>query len=180
MNELAGWIKERRKNLGLSQAQLATKLGLNQGHVSHLENGKILPDADMMTKIDAVIGKFSGEYTPDTTPKKVHSAKEALKAYREAKEDAFCLQIDTNIFITADRHQYILKQGANASYFTDLTSLTKYLVVSQVRQSAVNSVQEICNKIDEVYKLIEKKFMGFDPAGVAVSSREEIIPVDDE
>lgn len=171
MSTLSDWIKERRKILNLTQAQVAVKLGIHQAQVSVLENGKFMPDSAMMNKIDAIFGKFAGVYVPPeitSESKNLMStkAREGLKAYREAKENNFCLQIEQNVYITADRNQYILKQGANASYFVELKALIKYLIVSQVRQSAVNSVQEISNKLDEIYKQIEDKFANYNPANV--------------
>lgn len=177
MSALSDWIKERRKALGLSQTQVATKLGVNQGQVSHLENGKFAPDAEMMAKLDAILGKFTGSFTPQASSAMSERSMNGLKAYRESKDSGFCLKIDANIVITADRNQYILKQGANTSYFTQLASLAKYLVVSQARQSSVDSVLQVCNKLDEIYALIDKKFSGFDPANVEVV---EFIPDDDE
>lgn len=176
MSALSDWIKERRKILNLTQAQVASRLGIHQAQVSSLENGKFLPDAAIMTKIDAVFGKFAGSYVPvqsapGTKRPMSSKAQEALKAYRDSKENSFYLQLDDNTYITADRNQYILKQGANVSYFVNLKALIKSLVASQMRQSAVTSVQEIASKLDEIYKLIENKFDGYDPANVAETSR---------
>jgi len=178
MSALSDWIKERRRALGLTQTQVANRLGVHQAQVSSLENGGFMPDVDMMTKIDAIFGKFAGAYIPaQSAPgtKKIMSskAKEGLKAYRDAKENNFYLEIDNGIHITADRNQYILKQGANASYFIDLRSLIKYLITSQVRQSAVSSVQEVVDKIDEIYERIDKKFDNYDPANIAAGVNEE-------
>lgn len=175
MSALSDWIKERRRVLGLTQAQVASKLGVHQAQVSSLEAGKFMPDVAMMTKIDTVFGKFAGAYIPaQSAPgtKKVMSskAKEGLRAYREAKGDSFYLEIDDNTFITADRFQYILRNGAHTSYFTELKTLVKSLVASQMRQSSVDSVKEVIEKLDEIYKLIEKKFDGYDPANVAETS----------
>jgi len=180
MSNLSDWLKERRKDFGFTQIQVADKLGIHQAQVSGLENGRISPDTTLMTKIDALYGKFSGSFIPteSNTNKMSIKAREALKAYREAKENNFCIQLDKQTIITADRNQYILKQGANTSYFVDIKSLLRYLVASQMRQSAVNSVQDICNKLDEIYKLIEIKFNEYDPANVSVS--EELYIPDEE
>lgn len=171
MSALSDWIKDRRKVLGLTQSQVANKLGVHQAQISSLENGKFVPDTDLMSKIDGVFGKFAGSYVPvqsaPGTKRMSEKAKDGLKAYREAKENNFFLKIDSNVFITADRNQYILKQGANASYFTDIKSLVKHLVVSQLRQSDVSSVQEIVTKLDEIYKKVDEKFSGYDPANIA-------------
>lgn len=182
MSNLSDWLKERRKDSGFTQMQVADKLGIHQAQVSSLENGKLAPDSALMNKIDTLFGKFTGSYTPaEPTAKKMSDkAKDGLKAYREAKENNFFLKLDANTIITADRMQYILKQGANTSYFTEIKSLLKHLIVSHMRQSAVSSVQEIIDKIDETYKLIEEKFDNYDPANVAASSEELYIPDNEE
>lgn len=186
MSNLSEWLKGRRKDCGFTQMQVADKLGIHQAQVSGLENGKLAPDTSLMIKIDGLYGKFTGSYVPSETSnlkKMSDRAKEGLKAYREAKENNFCLRLDAQTVISADRNQYILKQGAGTSYFAEIKALLKYLVASHVRQSAVNSVQEICDKLDEIYKLIEAKFDGYDPANVAASVEEEeelYIPDDEE
>lgn len=170
MSALSDWIKERRAVLKLTQVHVASRLGLHQAQISQLENGKLMPDADLMTKIDAVFGKFAGSYVPvqsaPGTKKMSDRAKDGLKAYRESRENGFFLKIDNTTNITADRNQYILKQGANASYFTDLKSLVKYLVALELRQSSVSSLQEILDKLDEIYGAIEERFDKYDPANV--------------
>lgn len=185
MSALSGWIKERRDELKLTQVQVASRLGVHQAQVSSLENGKLMPDATMMTKIEAVFGKFAGAYIPvQSAPgtKKIMSskAKKGLKAYREAKENNFCLKIDSNVFISADRNQYILKQGANTSYFVELKALIKYLVASKMRQSAVNTVQDVSDRLDEIYKSIEEKFDEYDPANIAEIAEMDMNDEEDE
>lgn len=174
---LADWIKERRRLLGFTQAQIAMKLGIHQAQVSALESGKFQPDKQTMSKINDIFGEYRGDYVPAISvsvgDKKGMSdkTKEALRAYRETKENGFYLKISDDIYITADRNQYILHQGTNLTYFTEIKFLIKHLVSSQVRQSAVSSVEEILNKMNELYKNIELKFDGYDPADVS-SSRD--------
>lgn len=178
MNTLHEWIKERRRALGFTQAQIAGKLGIHQAQVSGLETGRFKPDSILMSKINDTFGKFSGIYVPMTvenTNKKTmpDKAREALKAYHEAKENNFYLQLDKTTYITADRNQYILHQGTNLSYFTQLTSLLKHMMASHIRTSAVSSVEQILAKIDEIYSLIDNKFGFYDPANILVEEKEE-------
>ncbi len=174
MSAFSDWFKDRRMALGFTQAQVASKLSIHQAQVSVLEKGKISPDESLMAKIAAIMGKFEGSYVPvPSAPKDgkrvmPSKAKEALRAYREAKQDGFNLQLDNNTSITADKFQYILRSNGHNSYFTDLRSLLKFLIVSQMRQSAVSSVKEVIEKIDEIYKNIEEKFAGYDPASIEI------------
>lgn len=43
-----------RKDLGLSQAELAEKLGVNQATVSRFENGKLIPDKRTILAVQAL------------------------------------------------------------------------------------------------------------------------------
>lgn len=172
MSALSDWIKEQRKSLGLTQAQFASKIGIHQAQVSGVESGRIVPDDITMEKINSVLGKFPGLFTPNkmtALPKKIMSdkAKEGLEAYREARENNFYLSIDDNTHITADRNQYILKQGANTSYFVEIKALLKFLVATRMKQSSIDSVQQISDKLDETYALIEAKFAGLNPANIS-------------
>lgn len=176
------WTKSRRKDLGLTQAQVAAKLGLNQAHVSQIESGKLKPDVVLMKKINEIFGAFDGSYVASvvdpskkTMPDK---AMEALKAYREAKENNFCLQISKNIYITADRNQYILHHNGHLSYFVDIKALLKYLLGAEVRTSAVTTVKEVVQKLDELYILINDKFDKYDPANIAVLPTDTDIEID--
>lgn len=49
-------IRNLRKNLGLSQAELAKKLNVHQTAVSQWENGRTMPDIDSLTKIADIFG----------------------------------------------------------------------------------------------------------------------------
>lgn len=45
--EIGKFISDRRKEMGLTQAQLAEKLGVNDKSVSRWENGKTMPDLSL-------------------------------------------------------------------------------------------------------------------------------------
>ncbi len=44
-------IKEIRRNKGLTQDELAEKIGIESGSISNIENGKYYPTADNLEKI---------------------------------------------------------------------------------------------------------------------------------
>lgn len=48
-------IKERRKALHLTQLQLKEATGLSSGHVSEIENGKILPSSGTLCQLSTVL-----------------------------------------------------------------------------------------------------------------------------
>ena len=54
-------IKEMREKRGLSQGQLADKIGVAQQHISRWENGKHRPGIDILIKIAAVLNCNIGD-----------------------------------------------------------------------------------------------------------------------
>lgn len=54
-------IKQIRGALGLSQAELAARLGISQGTVSRFENGDIIPNARTMLAMQALLAGVGGK-----------------------------------------------------------------------------------------------------------------------
>ena len=52
-------IRIYRNNLGISQAQLAEKVGMAANYLGLIENGKKYPSADMVERIAVNLGKDS-------------------------------------------------------------------------------------------------------------------------
>lgn len=81
-------IRKYREELGLSQKQLAEKIGVSNGRVSNWEQGLNRPDADMLTELcyalqvspSSLLGiKLSKDELSDTEWK-------IIQAYREKKD----------------------------------------------------------------------------------------------
>ena len=49
-------LEQIRKEKGISQSQLATKMNVTQGAVSQWENGQVKPRADTLIKLAAILG----------------------------------------------------------------------------------------------------------------------------
>jgi len=49
-------LKKRRKELGLTQAQLFERTGIAPGYLSYIENGRANPTIDMMVKLAETVG----------------------------------------------------------------------------------------------------------------------------
>lgn len=49
-------LEQIRKEKGISQSQLATKMNVTQGAVSQWENGQVKPRAGTLIKLAAVLG----------------------------------------------------------------------------------------------------------------------------
>ena len=49
-------IKERRTAMGLTQARLATLVGVSQPHINDIENGKSKASIDVLFRIRDVLG----------------------------------------------------------------------------------------------------------------------------
>lgn len=50
-------IRRQRRAAGLTQAQLATRLGCKQSAISRLEGGGVVPDIRTLARIAEVLGK---------------------------------------------------------------------------------------------------------------------------
>ena len=48
-------IKEKRKNLGLTQSELAEKVGLSRNYISELENNRYVPSVRTLTRLARVL-----------------------------------------------------------------------------------------------------------------------------
>lgn len=51
MNELNNKIGEVRKSKGISQTDLAIKVGVDRTHLNKVENGKVRPSTTLLEKI---------------------------------------------------------------------------------------------------------------------------------
>lgn len=49
-------LLDARKNSGLTQQELAYRIGLDKGYISRVERGKTIPSAVMLYKIAAAMG----------------------------------------------------------------------------------------------------------------------------
>ena len=58
-SDFAARLKRLRKTLGLSQQQAATRLGIQQGHVSKLERGKATPSPQLRQAIEAWLSEVA-------------------------------------------------------------------------------------------------------------------------
>lgn len=50
-------LLEARKNLGLTQEQLASKVGINRASLSHIERGSRKPSLPLAIKLAAAVNK---------------------------------------------------------------------------------------------------------------------------
>jgi len=54
--ELAGRVREAREQLGLTQAELATRIGSTQPAIARLEGGGVMPSLVTLRRIAAALG----------------------------------------------------------------------------------------------------------------------------
>ena len=80
-------IKEIRKRKGITQVELAKRLGISQGAIQKLETGERGLDLDWMEKIAKALEVKPWELLPkDMQPNITPEEAEILKAVRKAKE----------------------------------------------------------------------------------------------
>lgn len=56
IKDIGNTVKERRKNLGITQAHLAELAEVNVNTIIRIENGKINPTIEILHKITEVLG----------------------------------------------------------------------------------------------------------------------------
>jgi transcriptional regulator with XRE-family HTH domain len=69
----SAWLSSSRKAQSISQAVLASKLGVTQAQVSQWENGKAEPKPEHMAKLEKLLGKPSGSTTKAAPTKAARS-----------------------------------------------------------------------------------------------------------
>ena len=52
-------LKELRKAIGLTQTEIADKLGISQQAYSKYESGQVVPSGDVLNKLSALFGDLS-------------------------------------------------------------------------------------------------------------------------
>jgi type I restriction enzyme M protein len=72
VNEIGNWIRAGRDRLGISQGDLAAKVGTSQAYISQWETGKRTPSPVEMEKLKALLGEFNA--TSSTSAPSVSSA----------------------------------------------------------------------------------------------------------
>lgn len=55
MKKMGEIISRRRKNLGLSQKQLAERAGIDRAYLSHLETGRTNPSIEVFMKVASAL-----------------------------------------------------------------------------------------------------------------------------
>ncbi|MCL6557700.1 MAG: helix-turn-helix domain-containing protein [Firmicutes bacterium] len=64
-------IRELRENAGLSQTELASKVGVTQGFISHIELGIREPTLKLVRKLAAALGVSVSDLLDENQPKAV-------------------------------------------------------------------------------------------------------------
>ena len=87
---LGARIKELRKAKGLSQEELAEKIGVEPQHMSRLEIGKSYPSLDRLEKIAIALDRQLKDFFEfshlDDTPERLESIEEMAKSLNEDKQ----------------------------------------------------------------------------------------------
>jgi type I restriction enzyme M protein len=85
---IASWIRDGRRRLGLSQADLARRVGTSQAYVSQWETGRRLPADAEMTRLSALLGE-SAPASPTPPPYPTgRAARKAFPPHDEASQGA--------------------------------------------------------------------------------------------
>lgn len=93
MNKIGGFIQDRRRNLGLTQAEVGERLGVTAQSVSNWERGETLPDVALLPdvarvlhcSVDAILsgGAGCGGYRRHVTVAQMRDALDAVNRIGE-------------------------------------------------------------------------------------------------
>lgn len=75
--KIGGFIAQRRKALGLTQKQLAERLGMSDKSVSKWERGICLPDVSLFTELCAILGISINEFFAGESIAEEHLAQQS-------------------------------------------------------------------------------------------------------
>lgn len=100
--KIGGFIADCRKQKGLTQNQLAGKLGVTDKAVSKWENGKSMPDVSLFTSLCDSLGitlneLLAGEHIADEKLKE--KSEEVLMEVIKSKKSSVFIQIMSSIFM---------------------------------------------------------------------------------
>ncbi|HVY46694.1 MAG TPA: N-6 DNA methylase [Minicystis sp.] len=102
MSKLSTWLGAARKDKGLSQADLAEKLGTSQARVSQWETGKAEPPSDVVAKLEALLGRDANRRAAGSNGA-APSAKAPKPAKTAAKSSGAVIGFEEKLWLMADK-----------------------------------------------------------------------------
>ena len=145
-DDISKLIKDIRKKNNLTQKELADKLGVTYQAVSKWENGKNIPDIEMLKSISEI---FNVNFD------------DVLGTNKNKKKNILISVILTIIIVLIILVIFIIKSNVNSFEFKQIsTSCTEFKITGSVAYNKKNSSIyisniEFCGKNDEVYKSLE-------------------------
>jgi len=110
--KIGKFISENRKEIGLTQEQLAEKIGVSKNAVSKWERGLNLPDVGLMQKLCEILNitlneLFNGERIPDNK-------------YKEIADNNLLNVLENNVFTLKDKIDYFRKKWQKEHFFEQI------------------------------------------------------------
>lgn len=62
--QIAGNLRKSRRKLGLTQAELAEKAGVNPNYYSRIERGEVRPSVEILHRVIKALGAKSSDILP--------------------------------------------------------------------------------------------------------------------
>lgn len=88
---------QRRKALGLTQEDLAEKVGLSKNHLSNIECGKYLPTTQFVFKICEILGETPDYYLIGKISEKSTKISALIKSLPAESQRVVCRLLETYI-----------------------------------------------------------------------------------
>jgi len=68
VRRFAGRLREVRRSLGMTQAELARRADVSATHLSELENADVAPGIDLVDRLARALGTTAADLLPSATP----------------------------------------------------------------------------------------------------------------
>ena len=88
-------IKQRRKECGYTQSELAEKIGVSENHISDMERGKYAPTTNVLLKICSTLGGTPDFYLIGQISAETDELSELIRRMPAESQSLMCKLIKT-------------------------------------------------------------------------------------
>ncbi len=97
-------IMQHRKSLGMTQEELAEKVGYSKNHLSSIERGLNIPTTQFLVKLCNVLGESPDYYLVGTLSEKGNELLDLIKMLPEEDKEIVCLVLKTYLGHKRQKH----------------------------------------------------------------------------
>ena len=147
--KIGEFIRDKRKEKGLTQVELADKLGITNQAISKWERGKNCPDISLLKDLCEIL---------DININELLSGKELVSVSKEDSEDILVETVRTYTNIEKKKNKKLLILTCSLLIFYVFLVIAMYLTYNQLNKNDNLTWDTIENKriVDKLYTALEK------------------------